>query len=428
MSVPGIVQSTLGDEEIAARVSLGSEDELFITSSSTLVYRSDGLLRDESVDEYPHEADRLTLSEGRRKTKFSLEYPLEGTKEFTVPSGKTDAVLHPVLAGVLNGNGITEPGETVAKTYRFSELTLIVTSERLVKHIGSAVWDEDYEEYHYEDVTNLSFEDGSVATQIVLEVDGRPQRIKAPNEEANDLRERLQRALFDYHDVGSLEELNEAIGLDDADDDRGDSGGTMEFGSGVDPLNADPPELDDQEGARTATADAGATETTVDAAADANASSETNARADADATGSGVSDSIDGQSNRRDDTSGSAAESTTETGGSSDAADGDTDPFVEATESISDDTTSDATATQRRQGQSADTTDIDASGDSAAQSWPSDDPAAEAAAGDSVSTATDPEVLERLEALEAAVERQSDVIEQQQRTIEQLIEELRQGR
>jgi len=45
-------------------------------------------------------------------------------------------VLHPVLAGVLNGNGITDPGETVVKTYRFSELTLIITSDRLVKHIG----------------------------------------------------------------------------------------------------------------------------------------------------------------------------------------------------------------------------------------------------------------------------------------------------
>ncbi|RKD94640.1 DUF7115 domain-containing protein [Halopiger aswanensis] len=433
MSVPGIVQSTLGDEEIAARVSLGSEDELFITSSSTLVYRSDGLLRDESVDEYPHEADRLTLSEGRRKTKFSLEYPLEGTKEFTVPSGKTDAVLHPVLAGVLNGNDITEPGETVAKTYRFSELTLIVTSERLVKHIGSAVWDEDYEEYHYEDVTNLSFEDGSVATQIVLEVDGRPQRIKAPNEEANDLRERLQRALFDYHDVGSLEELNESIGLDDAEDDRGDSGGTMEFGSGVDPLNADPPELDDQEGGRTATGDAGADEAVVDAAASSETKTNANARGDADtdasATESSVPDSIDVRSDRRDDASGAtAAESASETSTPSEAVDDDADPFVEATESLNDDAATDATATQRRQTQSAETADTATSADSAAQSWASDESTAEAPADNPASTAADPEVLERLEALETAVERQNDVIEQQQRTIEQLIEELRQGR
>ncbi|WP_459809683.1 DUF7115 domain-containing protein [Halopiger thermotolerans] len=419
MSVPGIVQSTLGDEDIAARVSLGSEDELFVTSSSTLVYRSDGLLRDESVDEFSHEADRLTLSEGRRKTKFTLEYPLEGTREFTVPSGKTDAVLHPVLAGVLNGNDITEPGETVAKTYRFSELTLIVTSERLVKHIGGAVWDEDYEEYHYEDVTNLSFEDGSVATQIVLEVDGRPQRIKAPNDEANDLRERLQRALFDYHDVGSLEELNEAIGVEEADD-RDESGGTMEFGSGVDPLDADPPELDDQEGARAASGEAGTDGAAADAAAGASAAeSNANARADAGVTASGVPDSTDARADRRGRDDAGAA-SASETTASSETVDDADDPFVEATESIPDDEASDATAAQRRRSQSADARDA-ADAATATESWASDDSA-------STTTDPDPAVLERLEALEAAVERQNDVIEQQQRTIEQLIEELRQGR
>ncbi len=43
-------------------------------------------------------------------------------------------------------------------------------------------------------------------------------------------------------------------------------------------------------------------------------------------------------------------------------------------------------------------------------------------------TETDPELLERLESLEEAVDRQSEVIERQQQTIEQLIAELRQGR
>ena len=241
MSVPGIVQSTLDDEEIAARVSLGGEDELFVTSTSSIVYRAEGLLSDESISEYPHEAERLTLSEGRRKTRFSLEYPLEGTKEFTVPSKKTEAVLHPVLAGVLNGNGITDPGESVVQTYRFSELTVIVTSQRLVKHIGEAVWDEDYEEYHYDDVTRLSFEPGSHATQIVIGIDGRQQRIKAPNDEADDLRERLKRALFAYHEVDSLNALNELLAPEETDEDPSDSGGSMDFGDGVDPLstNAD---------------------------------------------------------------------------------------------------------------------------------------------------------------------------------------------
>ncbi|MDS0477946.1 hypothetical protein [Natrinema sp. 1APR25-10V2] len=384
MSVPGIVHSTLDGEEIAARVSLGSDDEIFITPTRTIVYRADGLLSDESADEYPHDADRLTLSEGRRKTKFSLEYALDGTQEFTIPAGKTDAVLHPVLAGVLNGNGITESGETVVKTYRFSELTLIITSDRLVKHIGGAVWDGDYEEYRFDGVTNLSFEDGSVATQIVLTVDGRPQRIKAPNEEANDLRERLQRALFDYHGVGSLEELNETLGGDD--DEPASSEGSVDFGGGVDPLDADPPEPEDSERRDEASV------------ADESDAADPLADVGTDETPAATvsTDEGDGQS------AATPSQSASTTGGDHDA-----DAMTTETESILAD--------------AADAAASSSAGDGVTTAEPSQSTSAP-------TPETDPELLERIDALEAAVERQSEIIEQQGETIEQLIEELRQGR
>ncbi|NGM69055.1 hypothetical protein G6M89_08525 [Natronolimnobius sp. AArcel1] len=443
MSVPGIVHSALDGEDVAARVSLGGEDELFITASSTLVYRSDGLLRDESVDEYPHDADRLTLSEGRRKTKFTLEYSLEGESEFTVPSGKTDTVLHPVLAGILNGNGITNPGETVVKTYRFSELTIIITSERLVKHIGSAVWDGDYEEYHYEDVTNLSFEDGSVATQVVLAVDGRPQRIKAPNDEANDLRERLQRALFEYHDVGSLEELNEEIGDDDAETPDEDTGSTMEFGSGVDPLEANPPELDDREPIGDGRSEPEPepdpvrepTETTaVDSAA-----------AEAPSSDAAVPESLEAQRTDHD-------ESTTEPPASDDTADSHAQHAVSETAETEPAETGSFFDESEQSGSTWETTDTATeSAETPAtttESSPRDDASSHQSAGREesaaassatagadaedhdaqASPAVDDAVLERLDDLEATVEQQTELIEHQQETIEQLIEELRHGR
>ncbi|TMT86789.1 hypothetical protein E2L06_09325 [Haloterrigena sp. H1] len=375
MSVPGIVTATLDGEEIAARVSLGGDDELFITPTRTIVYRSDGLLSDESADDYPHDADRLTLSEGRRKTKFVFEYALEGEQAFTVPSSVTDDVLHPVLAGVLSGNGITEPGETVVKTYRFSELTLIITSERLVKHIGGAVWDEDYEEYRFEGVTNLDFEDGSVATQIVLTVDGRPERIKAPNEEANDLRERLKRALFEYHDVSSLEELNETVGEDDEDDSRETS---VDFGGGVDPLDADPPEPDD--GDRDTPARNGDDAQSADPLAD----------------------------------SGSDGVAAADAGRQSNTTDGSQAQWAHATETATrDDSDSAATATN-----SDSFFEESGEADTAADT---DDPARR-------TDEPHPDLIERLESLEAAVERQNEIIEKQGETIEQLIAELRQGR
>ncbi|AFZ74873.1 DUF7115 domain-containing protein [Natronobacterium gregoryi] len=400
MSVPGIVQSTLGSEEIAARVSLGGDDELFVTSTRTLVYRADGLLSDESVEEYSHDADRLTLSEGRRKTKFTLEYSLEGTQKFTIPSSKTDAVLHPVLAGILNGNEITEPGETVVQTYRFSELTLIITSERLVKHIGGAVWDEDYQEYHFSDVTELAFEDGSVATQIVLTVDGRPQRIKAPNEQANDLRERLKRALFDYYDVDSLEELNELVGEnEDWDDGSEDRTASMDFGDSVDPLSSDSSEQDAVEPDVTTAEDDASAEPTTESTTDPLAAD----NADVKTTGD-RSEQPRSTTQRRTQTDSQQQPERTES--RTEEIDDEFEPATVETANVFD----------------AESKDID----SRTQPPATADP--DSSASDAETTKTDPELLERIDALEDAVERQSDVIDEQRQMIEQLIAELRQGR
>ena len=390
MSVPGIVQSTLDGEEIVTRVSLGGDDELFVSPSHTLLYRSDGLLSDESVDSFPHDADRLAVSEGRRKARFSLEYSLDGTREFTIPTGNTDAVLHPVLAGVLNGNGITDPGESVLQTYRFSELTVIVTSKRLVKHIGEAVWDGDFEEFAYADVTGLSFEPGSVATQVVLEVDGRQQRIKAPNENAAELEERLKQAIFAFHDVTSLEALHEKVGLED---DADDSSPTVDFGEGVAPLGAE------------STSDRSTSEVS-------------------EPSGTTIEGGASGEGVTAIDTEAAADSPEPETQASSD---GSTTVSSEADAAPENDRTQ---AVDR----SSSTTDERSSATDAGSNTDDDTSAAEDSVDDfedsgfEPATATDEDVLERLEALEAAVERQSAILDRQQGTIEQLIEELRRSR
>jgi hypothetical protein len=234
MSLPEIVQSTLGDEPVAAEVDLGGEDALLVTPTRTLVYRAEGLLSDETVTEYGHGAERIEVSEGRRKSKISLDYGLDGTKKVGVPTKRLDEALHPVIAGILNAAGITDAGETVTHTFRFSELTLVITSDRLVKHIGAAVWDDDYEEFHYDDVTDLTFEEGSVATSVVLRMGNRQERFKAPNEEARAVREGLTSAILSYYDVQSLEEFRQTVAPEDEGSDAEDD---VEFGDGPTPLS-----------------------------------------------------------------------------------------------------------------------------------------------------------------------------------------------
>jgi hypothetical protein len=233
MEIPDLVQQELGDEAVRAGVSLGDEDTVCFTPNRTLVYRGEGLLSDEKVDVFPHDFERLKLSEGRRKTKFTLFYT-DTKREFGVPGDRAEAVLERLLEGSLQAIGAIDTEESVEGVFRFSELTLVVTEARLLKHLGSVTWDGDFESYPFEDVTGLDFEDGSVATAIVLAVNDRPERIKAPNEQAPKLRKTLQEALFAYHEVSSLADLNAKVASEpDEDAEEQDSLGLE---SGIDPL------------------------------------------------------------------------------------------------------------------------------------------------------------------------------------------------
>ncbi len=223
MEVPHLVRENLGGEEIEASVSLGDEDAVCVTPSQALVYRGEGLLSDESVEAYALDVERFDLSHGRRKTKFIFEY-VDGTETFTVPASRADSLLTILLQSILRVDGVIGNTESVAGVYQFSELTLVVAESRLVKHIGSTVWDDDFEVYHYDDVSGLEFEEGSVATQVVITVDGRPQRIKAPNDQAPQVEQTLVQTLSTYYDVSSLEELTRALADNDpTETDTGES-------------------------------------------------------------------------------------------------------------------------------------------------------------------------------------------------------------
>jgi len=336
MEIPDLVQQELGDEEIRGGVNLGDEDAACFTPTRTLVYRGEGLLSDEKVASYPHDFERLTVSEGRRKTKFSLIYTSEKL-ELSVPGSRGDAVLERLLEGKLTVSGGIAADETIAGVFRFSELTLVVTDRQLLKHIGNVTWDADYEAFSFDDVTGLEFEEGSVATAVVLSFNDRPERIKAPSEQAPMVRKTLEEALFAYHEVSSLAELNAKVGAD-PEESPDDAGNGLGLESGIDPLVSN-----DEEGGDDSEAESASTSTPAATAATSE--------------------------------QGTTVEATTET-------------------------------------QSSDTSGIDT--DSAEPD-----------------TSADPDIAE-LEAqvaeLTAAVEAQNEQLQKQERTIKQLIKELRQGR
>lgn len=234
MEIPAAIRQRLGGEEIESAVALGDEDLLCFTPTRTLRYSGEGLLSDESVEIYDHDVERLGVSTSRRKTAFTLEY-VDRAESFSVPRDRGEAVLERLLGSVLRAAGVVEVDEEIQGAFRFSELSVVVTDERLVKHVGSYVWDPDYEEFRYEDVTGLSFEDGSVATQIVISTATGQQRIKAPNDQAPVVRETLQEAMFAYHGVDSLDALNDRL-EPSGESDKNSGGRDFELDDSITPL------------------------------------------------------------------------------------------------------------------------------------------------------------------------------------------------
>jgi hypothetical protein len=240
MEIPDLIKRRLGEESIESAVNLGDEDVICFTPSRALLYRGEGLIGDESVEEFDCNVERLNVSDGRRKMSFRLQY-VDGEESFSVSSDRGEAVVQRLLQSILRTANVLDPDESVQDAYRFSELTIIITDQRLVKHVGAYVWDGEFEEYHFGDVTGLDFEKGSVATQIVLSVSGRPQRFKAPSDEAKLLRRALTNALCEYYEVGSLSQLNRVLDEKTEDDDSTDDSvaSDIELDDSISPLVGD---------------------------------------------------------------------------------------------------------------------------------------------------------------------------------------------
>ena len=215
-ALPELLSETVGDATVIETIDIGGGDAVSVTREATHIYRSDGLLSDESVETFGHDTERLSIRTKRRKSEIRLE-TLDTDTGFTVPSKAVDSILEAMIEGVLRTTDVIDADEDVVAQFRFSELTLVVTDRRIFEHVGSAVWDGDFETVDYADLTGLKFEKGSVATQVVLETADRRRRVKVPNEHAGRVRREIQNAVFGYHDVSSLESLQTALSDEESD-------------------------------------------------------------------------------------------------------------------------------------------------------------------------------------------------------------------
>jgi len=290
-------------------------------------------------------------------------------------------------------------------------------------------------------VTGLEFERTSVATGIVLDVGGRPQRVKVPNDAAPAVRQTLQEALFAFHDVASIEEFNRVRGTDESGEPDAEEGADdLTFGSGIDPLVTDREDdpargVEDPFAAESAGEGTASDEPVADegrdepAAVDDPLSADGSPAPDADAgDGSAGADTGDEATGAEDR---AATGSTQGSGGDADA----------TTDDGGDETTTEARSggagTTGAPADAADTDDPADVGDDSATTEGRDegaddrdarrgddrDPAA--ADGQAVATREDVAAVgARLEELTDAVDRQNELLKRQHRAMKQLVEEL----
>lgn len=367
-TLPELLSEAIAGATVLDTVDIGGGDAVAVTNEATHLYRSDGLLTDESVETFDHDVERLSVRSKRRKSEIGLE-TIDGATSFTVPSKAADRIVEAMLGGVLRATGVLAGDDEILAQFRFSELTLVVTDSYLLEHVGSAVWDADFDTVEYADLTGLDFERGSVATQVVIETATRRRRVKVPNDHAGRVRRQIQEAVFEFHGVSSIDALREAL-APDADADSEDAGS-----------NAD---ADANAGARSGpgspAADAGSTRNPEASAV----GSETDFDADVD---------VDAD------------------------ADADADGFVSpdwtppADQGV-------ATSGPERTNEPSDSPESDPTDDATAADRSADGP-----------TGPELEALsEQVEALSEQVKRQTELLESQRELIDRLVDELRRGR
>lgn len=204
MSLPGAVSMVIDEEHLIDRVSLDEHRTLFVTPDTAVAHRERSLLTEESVDTYPTDARELGLEEGKRQSTVTFVYDDGERKALELPTETRASALKALLASTIKATGTVAADESIIELYRFKELTVIVTDRRLLKHVGRALWADSFDVIEYEAVRDIRIEAGQVSTGINIDLIDGSDRLKVPHDTADDLVDRLETAVCEYHDVAAL--------------------------------------------------------------------------------------------------------------------------------------------------------------------------------------------------------------------------------
>lgn len=204
MSLPGGVNMLVDEDELINQVELDDHRTLFITPSRIIAYRESSLLTEESVDTYDTAIERLGLEEGKKHVTVTFEYNNQAQQELQLPQQTMRKALKALLASVVRATNVVESDESIKDLYRFNELTIVVTDRRLIQHLGTALWAQPHTSIEYEAIRGINTEVGTVSTGVIIETTESTERLKVPQDTADQFVSMIEQSVCEYHDVSSL--------------------------------------------------------------------------------------------------------------------------------------------------------------------------------------------------------------------------------
>ena len=212
MELPDVISDmVLDDEIILSRTLISNSVEMIVTSTRLFLYRGTSLINTESFEEYKLNVDRISISPDRKKAQITLDYGSNRTIEFQAYRKYLDMIYEPLIRGVIHANNILQQGESIKKIYRKGELTVVLTNMKILKHIGTSLWDLDFENFNLETISRIYVAEGGSSSEVIIESNNRLHRIKTTTSVAQSLCDSSIIELISFHNFPTYLEFKKSL-------------------------------------------------------------------------------------------------------------------------------------------------------------------------------------------------------------------------
>jgi hypothetical protein len=126
-------------------------------------------------------------------------------------------IYDPLIRGAIHAKNTLQQGESIKKICRKGELTIVLTNMKILKHIGTSLWDIDFESFDLETISKIYVDAGGISSELIIESNNRLHRIKTTANIAQSLCDSSINELISFHNFPTYSEFQKSS-LSSSDD------------------------------------------------------------------------------------------------------------------------------------------------------------------------------------------------------------------